>query len=272
MAALPVSAKPGWKFSICNETFQGLPFPQACELTRKTGFQGIEIMPHTLALPPAEARRAMADAGIAYVGLHAVLSSPPGLNVVSPDAVVREKSWAHFRRVIDLCADLGSGGIIVLGSGKQRSGDSDDRGALLRDGLAQMTSHAQPRGVTILLEPLAKPFTNLINSLDESLALIRAVNSPALQTMLDVRHAAAESKPVGDLIRAHADVIRHIHVNELDGRHPGTGSYDYRPLFQALRDVNYTRWVSLEVFDFKAGGETIAREAITTLQTAARGI
>jgi len=42
-------------------------------------------------------------------------------------------------------------------------------------------------------------------------------------------------------------------VNELDGRHPGTGSYDFRPLFDLLRRRQYSGWISLEAFDFTFG-------------------
>jgi sugar phosphate isomerase/epimerase len=57
-------------------------------------------------------------------------------------------------------------------------------------------------------------------------------------------------------------MIRHVHINEMDGRHPGTGKYDFVPVLKVLKEKKYTGWVSLEVFDFKLGAERIAREAI----------
>ncbi len=60
--------------------------------------------------------------------------------------------------------------------------------------------------------------------------------------------------------------MRHVHVNEMDGGHPGTSSYDFRPVLGALRRLNYAGWVSLEAFNFKPGAETIANDSIRYLE------
>ena len=61
-------------------------------------------------------------------------------------------------------------------------------------------------------------------------------------------------------------MIRHVHVNEMDGRHPGTGNYDFKSIFAALKRLDYRGWISLEAFDFEVGGETIASESIAYLK------
>ena len=40
------------------------------------------------------------------------------------------------------------------------------------------------------------------------------------------------------------------------------GELDFLPIFQALLQVKYQGWVSVEVFDTSPGGETIARRSI----------
>ncbi|HYO82671.1 MAG TPA: sugar phosphate isomerase/epimerase, partial [Bryobacteraceae bacterium] len=51
------------------------------------------------------------------------------------------------------------------------------------------------------------------------------------------------------------------HLNEMDGRYPGSGSYPFAPLLQALRKHRYAGWLSVEVFDFRPDGHTVARKA-----------
>ncbi len=51
----------------------------------------------------------------------------------------------------------------------------------------------------------------------------------------------------------------------MDGRHPGKGDYDFKPLLRTLKKLDYQGWVSLEAFDFSFGAETIARESIEYL-------
>ena len=53
------------------------------------------------------------------------------------------------------------------------------------------------------------------------------------------------------------------HVNEMDGRHPGTGDYNFKPVFEAFAGGAVIKvGVSLEAFDFKPGAEKIAAESL----------
>ncbi len=85
--------------------------------------------------------------------------------------------------------------------------------------------------------------------------------------MFDTHNAIDESEPHPTLIDRHFDVIRHVHVNEMDGRHPGTGTYNFKPVLAALRKRNYTGWVSLEAFDFSAGADKIASDSLRHLES-----
>ena len=61
-------------------------------------------------------------------------------------------------------------------------------------------------------------------------------------------------------------LIRHVHVQELDGRHCGWGDYDYKPVLDMLRRLDYKGWVSLEAFDFTPGAEKLANESLRHLE------
>jgi sugar phosphate isomerase/epimerase len=63
------------------------------------------------------------------------------------------------------------------------------------------------------------------------------------------------------------EFIRHVHVNELDGRHCGTGGYDFGPVFEVLARRGYRGWISLEAFDFTPGPERLAEESLHHLDS-----
>lgn len=266
-----------FQHAICNEAYEKWPFADACKSIRKAGYEGIEIAPFTLAEdPPAlspEARRACKDAiateGLRFVGLHWLMVSPKGLHVTTPDAALREHSWRHIRGLIDLCADLG-GGVMVFGSPAQRSttGGATREEATGRfvEGLASVASHALDRGVTILVEALPKGQSDVVQTLEEAAGIVREIGSPAIQTMFDTHNAVDEVEPHAALVDKYFDVIRHVHVNEMDGGYCGTGDYDFRPVLDALRRRDYKGWVSLEAFDFKPGAETIANASLRYLK------
>jgi sugar phosphate isomerase/epimerase len=134
------------------------------------------------------------------------------------------------------------------------------------DGLAGVAKHAEERGVTILVEALPIAQTDVILTLDEAASIVRQISSPAVRTMFDTHNAVDEREPHETLVARHFDLIRHVHVNEMDGGHCGTGDYDFKPVLRALRERDYQGWISLEAFKFEPGAETIARESIEYLR------
>ncbi len=253
-----------FKYSICNEVFEKWDFAETCRAIKAAGFEGIEISPFTLAehldqVSPArrqELRDIIRSEGLAFAGMHWLLITPKGLHVTTSDKETRTKSWEYVGKLVDLCADLGDGGIMVFGSPKQRAAQGntpEEATKHLRDGLASVAPHAGERGVTILIEALPSKDTNVVNTLGQAVQMLEEINHPAIQTMFDFHNTPDEKEPFEVLVRRYFAHIRHIHVNEMDGRYPGTGRTDFLPVFQTLVDLKYSRWVSLEVFDFKPG-------------------
>jgi D-psicose/D-tagatose/L-ribulose 3-epimerase len=268
------------KHAMCNEAFGETPFAEQCRTLKSAGYRGIEIAPFTLAADPSsispqqrrEYRRTITDEGLEFVGLHWLMVSPRGLHVTAPDKSLRERSWSHIRNLIDLCADLGDNGVMVFGSPQQRS----TTGGLTRqeatrnyiEGLASVAPHAEQRRVTVLVEALPAAQSDVVQTLAEAVSIVQEINSPGVKTMFDTHNAADETEPHCALVERYFDFIRHVHVNEMDGRYPGTGNYDFGSLFRTLMRLNYQHWVSLEVFDFKPGAAQIAQESLNHLKRA----
>jgi len=278
----------GFKYAMCNESMAQLTWSEQCQIVSNAGYKGIEVAAFTLVKEHVqeltadrrqEMVRVMKDAGIECVGLHWLLTPPPkGLHFTTPDLAVRQKTAAYFHELIDFCADLG-GPYMIFGSPKQRStvGISvAEAKKYFAEGLAKVASHAQQRGVKILIEPLAKGATDVVNTLAEALELAKQVNPPcvwrinhpAIAIIFDFHNTGDETEPFDVLLKKYFQHIHHVHVQEMDGKHLGTGTAvrDYVKAFQTLKDLKYDRWISLEVFDFSPGGKKIAEESMRTLK------
>ncbi len=266
------------RFAMCNEAFEGWSFADACRSIRGAGFTGIEIAPYTLGPSPdvRELRAVMAGEGLRFVGLHWLMVSPAGLHVTTPDDLVRQRSWEHVRGLVDLAGDLSGDGVdspavMVFGSPKQRGTTLGSTVAEAKrrfaEGLAELAPHAENRGVTLLVEALPADQCDVVQTLAEAAEIVREVGHPAIQTMFDTHNAVDEREAPAQLLERYAPEIRHVHVNELDGRYAGSGNYDFRLVLGTLERMGYGGWVSSEVFDFQPDPVTIANETIHYLQS-----
>ncbi len=275
-----------FRFAMCNEAFEKRPLAEQCRVLRAAGYSGIELAPFTLGDDPLalsaaqrrELRDTMIGEGLEFVGLHWLLVVPFPIHVTTPDKTLREKSWRYVSGLVDLCADLApadaaSNGIMVFGSPKQRGPvDGLTAGEAVKnytEGLAGIAGHAEARGVTILVEALPHSQCNMIHTLDEAVAVVREIGSPAVSTMFDVHNAEDETEPHDRLIERHYADVRHVHVNEMNGGHPGAGNYDFERVFAILEKLAYKGWVSVEAFDFSVGAEAIAQGSMERMLKAA---
>lgn len=270
----------GFKYAMCNESMAELSWAEQCKIVSNTGYKGIEIAAFTLVKEGVgEINRAkrkemvsvMKNVGIECAGLHWLLAPPPkGLHFTTPDTAVAKKTVAYFNELIDFCGDL-NGPYMIFGSPKQRNTRNISVGEAKKyfaENLTSVADHAQQRGIKILLEPLGKRTTDVVNTLAEAQELAKQVNHPAVRIMFDFNNTVDETEPFDVLLRKYFKYIHHVHVQEIGGKHLGTGTAvnDYVKAFQTLKDLRYNKWISLEVFDFSPGGKRIAEESMRTLK------
>jgi len=165
---------------------------------------------------------------------------------------------------------LGDDAVMVFGSPRQRQTvDGLSRVEATKnfiDGLAGVAPRAAERGVTILVEAIAPGQCDVITTLSEAAVIVQQIGSPSVRTMFDTHNAVDERESHEVLVDRYFPLIRHVHVNEMDGRRPGTGHYDFKPVLDVLRRRGYRHWVSLEVFDCAPDAEKIATESLRFLE------
>jgi sugar phosphate isomerase/epimerase len=165
------------------------------------------------------------------------------------------------------------GEVMVFGSPQQRNllpGVSRDDGLRYAvDVLRAVMPELAKLDVVLALEPLSPRVTNFMSTAAEAVRVAQLVDSPNCRLLLDCKAMGAESTPIPDLIRKHHKWLVHFHANDPNSRGPGMGEMDFLPVFQALRDVGFGGWVSVEVFDFAPGPEALARESIQYMRQVA---
>jgi D-psicose/D-tagatose/L-ribulose 3-epimerase len=264
------------RIALCNEVIAPMPFPQQCVYAQKLGYDGLEVAPYTLSDEPhrlgsaqlAAARAAAADAGIAITGLHWLLLKPAGLSISTRDDNTRRKTVDVMLALVDQCAELG-GRYLVHGSPQQRRIDSGDtrEAALARaqECFRAVAERAEKAGVIYCVEPLGSDQTPLVNTLEEAVAVVKAIGSRNLRTMLDCSSAGRmETAPLPALVDRYLPdgLIAHVQVNDRNRRGPGQGEQRFAPLLRALVRHGYAGDIAVEPFDYVPDGPGAAARAI----------
>ena len=265
------------KFAICNEIFQGWNLGKIFDCAARVGFDAVEIAPFTIANSVGEIsagerkkiREAAAKSGIEIAGIHWVLVKPEGLYINHTDATIREHTAKYFSELVGFCADIG-GKVMVVGSPKQRNilpGVSREQAwEWATETFRSAAKRTEQREVTICFEPLAPSETNFINTAVEAIQFSQQFKSPNFKIILDVKAMCAETKPIPQIIRESWPHFAHFHANDKNLKGPGFGDVDFRPIAAALKEVGYDGYVSVEVFNFEDGEETIATKSIEYLR------
>ena len=263
------------RIALCNEVIRELPFERQCEFAARVGYDGLEIAPFTLGEEPhllsadgrAAVRRAAAEAGIAITGLHYLMLAPAGLSITSSDAAQRARTVDVMRRLCHLCADLG-GSILVHGSPAQRvleAGREGDGRKWGTECFAAVAEAAESARVSYCIEPLARQDTAFLNTVEEAAAIVRAIASPAVRTMVDCSAAGrAEAVPIPALLQEWlpTGLVAHIHLNDPNRRGPGEGALRFGPILQALKSGGYAGMAAIEPFVYEPDGPACAARAI----------
>ena len=267
------------KFALCNEMFGERSLSaDMFSAVRELGYTGLEIAPFTFSPNsepfdmrdvPAErivdVRTMAEDVGLEVIGLHWLLAKTDGFYLTSPDPTVRRRTADYLKSLTEVCAGLG-GKIMVLGSPKQRNllpGVSyDDAEAYATEVLhATMPTCAQ-YDVTIAVEPLGPAEGDFLLNAKAGIRLVEMVDSPHCKLHLDVKAMSSEGRPIGDIIRDSRKWLVHFHANDPNLLGPGMGDVDFRPIFAALKEIEYHGWVSVEVFKYEPSPDEIARRSI----------
>jgi D-psicose/D-tagatose/L-ribulose 3-epimerase len=204
---------------------------------------------------PAKARRAAESARMGIlVGPGG--EWPAGADLSDDDAENRGKAAIFHTQLIDQSAELGAvayAGAIYGKPGKvlRRRPPADE---LLRtaEGLHALAEHARRGGVKLVIEPLSRFRSHLINTPAQALQLTKLVDHPNLFVLLDTYHLVTEVRDYGEAIRTMGDRLWGLHACENDRGVPGGGLLPWPEIFAALKKTS-AQYVGFESYNTGLG-------------------
>lgn len=141
------------------------------------------------------------------------------------------------------------GEVIVFGSGRSRSFPEGFPNGRAREQIVEflriVDRYARDFNVRIAIEPLNRRESNIINTTLEALEFAREIDSPNIGVLIDNYHADLEGEPLSNIEKI-KDKLYHVHVSDRGRVAPGRSNYDFKSLFDCLKNVGYKGCISIE--------------------------
>lgn len=218
--------------------------PTAVAEAKRLGYDALELFPGDPQSLPDPA--ALGGLAVSAVGSGAGWVKHK-LSFTSPDAEVRRKAKQFVR---DLSVAAARYNVpVIIGSMQGRWGDGVSKVQAL-DWLGEALRELADDGRKLLLEPLNRYESNLLNTLDDADRFLDACDCEPDEVgiLADLFHMNIEEADMAAALRAAGPHVGHVHFADSNRRAVGGGHTDMLPVIEALNDVGYTGYLSAEVF------------------------
>jgi len=189
------------------------------------------------------------------------------LTLVAADESIESAALAGMRRYIDMAARLRAD--IVLGWAK---GNPLPRMALgqyydrLAEKVILLDRYARENGVKINIEAINHYECATFTKAAETLSFIEKYDLRQTYVHLDTFHMNIEEDDIPAAIRLCKNKLGYFHVADAQRWYPGSAArIDFKSIYSALADINYTGMISLECFPREDGVKT-AQKALNYLK------
>jgi len=244
------------------------PFEEKVSKAARLGYRGIEFMVRDPAgLDWSAIRSTIQNAGLEVPQVvTGELFGADGLCLVTADNDLYQRAEARTRSVIDLAAYLGA----MVNIGRLRGmlrllGPVADPYAIAVERLQRVADYAADRGVKITLEPLNRYESDFIPNAVEGRRFIDAMGRDNVGLMLDLFHMNIEDDSIEEGLRHAGDLLWHVHIADTNRRYPGSGHMAYDSIFDTLKAMGYTGYVSAEMLPLP-DPDTAAQKTIEFLR------
>ena len=231
-------------------------FPIAAARTAKYGFDGIEVFagsPNVFgeasfaqALRENNLEFAAAGTGAGWVRHR--------LTLVDADAGKRKAAIDFIKQIIDAVAPWKAAVIIGSMQGRAESREQiESARSLLADALGQLSSYAAQSGSVLLIEPLNRYETNLLNTVSDGINIVQQSGATNVKLLCDIFHMNIEETNIAAALEQAGVMLGHVHFVDSNRRAVGLGHLHYAPIAAALKKINYSGYLSAEAVPLPDG-------------------
>lgn len=241
----------------------------ACRDAAALGYAAVEIfLPSPSAISPAVLGQVLSRHNLEL----AALGTGAGwavhkLHLTHPSAEIRVRAREFIKGMVRFGSEFGAPAIVGSMQGRHGDGVSSEQArSWLREALDELGKEAEAASVFLLFEPLNRYETNLLTQTADAVQLLASLESPNVKILCDLFHMNIEEENIGRSLRVAGENLGHVHWVDSNRRAAGFGHLDFREVAEALREMNYSGYLSAEALPYP-DSRAAAIRSLATLRT-----
>jgi D-psicose/D-tagatose/L-ribulose 3-epimerase len=249
---MSLSIKFGVSTWLWTSPFQTSSIDELFSKVAELGYDYVEIAVED----PALIDGAAVLEGLKKYNLKAIVCGAfgPTRDLTNEDEAVHQNCFNYIEACLDFCLLWDTkffAGPMYSAVGKARMVSPEQRERewqLAVKNLKVVCDMAASRGLQIALEPLNRFESDLVNTAEDVLRLVRDIDHPAAKIILDGFHMNIEEPDIVSAFKMTKDYLIHVQVSENYRGTPGTGQTNWAAYKDGLEAIHYEGVVSIESF------------------------
>lgn len=269
------------KFAFSTNAYRKYSLEESIKLIKKAGYDAVEIMcdtPH--AFPPISAekidsiKKSLTENEMTISNLNGFMMTAVEdfhhPSWIEESERYRKKRVEHTKNCLYLAEALGAKTVSTEPGGPKTTQSIEKELDIFQEGLMQVLPIAEELKVHLLIEPEPEL---LIERSDQFLSFIERFDSKYLGLNFDMGHFFCVNEDPSQLIFDLKDHIQHIHLEDISStrKHhhliPGSGSIDFKKIFESLKDIEYNKFITVELYPYQKNPQQAGIESIKHLNS-----
>ncbi|UCB46562.1 MAG: sugar phosphate isomerase/epimerase [Spirochaetota bacterium] len=172
------------------------------------------------------------------------------LTLLASDPDVSQRALKRLHDLIQFASEV-EAPFVTIGSFRGRKAWVTDgkADAKLNEAMANAAGRASRLGVRLVLEPLNRYESDIVNNTKEGLALLEKIGHSHTGLLIDTYHLNIEEPSIHSCFQKamSAGKLWHIHIGDSNRLPPGKGHLDFPGIVSTLREIGYNGYLSAEL-------------------------
>lgn len=238
------------KFSICSWTFGNNPIGKTMQFVSRTGYDAIEIRADVKNYNWKEILHLSKELSLEIGGLTGDGGWPnENQDLANSSSANRKKAVDHFKRQVEAVKEVEGNYLVICPSAVGKiaplgSDGEDWKWAV--DSVRKLTAFADELDVTLVIEPLNRYESCLVNTAEQAIDFVKDVGHPKVRMLLDSYHMNIEEKNMESPFVLAQDHLEIIHVADSNRQSLGRGHINFEQFISGINKSQFDGYVVVE--------------------------